>query len=144
LISSGTSPEESAFLDASESGADVFFMTAAQLAPQDLDSALDVYDAHACSTESPCSPSPPPPPVECQGDACQASIPAPSDPTPGSLTFNGPGNQTPATPPPAKKNTTKKTVKCKKGFTKNKQGKCVKKPKKKAKAKKSTHRKGSN
>jgi hypothetical protein len=144
LISSGTSPEESAFLDASESGADVFFVTGAELAPQDLDSALDVYDAHACSSESPCSPPPPAPPVECQGDSCQSPVQAPNDPTPGSLSFNGPGNLAPAIAPPTKKATTKKTVKCKKGFTKNKKGKCVKKSKKKSKAKKSTHRKGSN
>ena len=54
LISSGTSGEESAFLDASESGNDVFFLTASRLVPQDLDSALDVYDAHVCSASSPC------------------------------------------------------------------------------------------
>jgi hypothetical protein len=145
LISSGTSPEESAFLDASENGADVFFLTSSELTPQDHDSALDVYDAHVCSAESPCSPPLPPPPVECQGDACQSPVQAPNDPTPGSLTFQGPGNPTPlASALPAKKKTTKKIVKCKKGSTKNKKGKCVKKSKKKAKAKKSTHRKGSN
>src|SRR6202042_1238487 len=35
LISAGTSAEESVFLDASESGGDVFFMTFSRLAPQD-------------------------------------------------------------------------------------------------------------
>ena len=48
LISSGTSSEESAFLDASVSGNDVFFLTASQLVQSDLDTALDVYDAHVC------------------------------------------------------------------------------------------------
>jgi hypothetical protein len=55
LISSGTSSQESAFLDASESGGDVFFLTAAALAGQDVDNQLDVYDAHECSG-SPCIP----------------------------------------------------------------------------------------
>ena len=56
LISSGTSGEESAFLDASgmgpggQEGEDVFFLTAAKLSPSDTDTALDVYDAHICST----------------------------------------------------------------------------------------------
>jgi WD40-like Beta Propeller Repeat len=45
LISSGSSAEESVFLDASESGGDVFFLTVAKLAPQDYDTSLDVYDA---------------------------------------------------------------------------------------------------
>jgi hypothetical protein len=96
LISSGTSKEESAFLDASENGNDVFFLTASRLSPLDVDSALDVYDAHACSAESPCPPPPPPPPPACQGDACQNPVAAPTDATPGSLTFHGPGNATQA------------------------------------------------
>jgi DNA-binding beta-propeller fold protein YncE len=92
LVSSGTSAGESAFLDASENGDDVFFLTAAQLAAQDFDTSLDVYDAHVCGSASPC-PSPPPPPLPaCEGDACQSPVIAPNDPTPGSLTFQGPGN----------------------------------------------------
>ena len=58
LISAGESAEESAFLDASESGGDVFFLTLSQLAPQDYDHSLDVYDARECSSESPCFPTP--------------------------------------------------------------------------------------
>jgi hypothetical protein len=54
LISSGTSDRESAFLDASTSGDDVFFLTAAPLLSQDRDTNFDVYDAHVCSTASPC------------------------------------------------------------------------------------------
>lgn len=99
LISSGTSVEESAFLDASESGNDVFFLTAAKLASADVDSAIDVYDAHVCGSESSCPSSPPSPPPACEGDACQSPVPAPEDPTPDSLTFQGPGNLTFAAPP---------------------------------------------
>jgi hypothetical protein len=59
LISSGTSGEESALLDASTNGGDVFFLTAAKLVPQDVDDEFDVYDAHECTAQAPCIPSPP-------------------------------------------------------------------------------------
>ena len=63
------------------------------------------------------------------------------DGAPASATFNGLGNLAPAvTPPPVKKLVTKKTVKCKKGLVKNKQGQCVKSKPKKHKAKKSNRR----
>jgi hypothetical protein len=94
LISSGTSSEESAFLDASENGNDVFFLTASKLVSTDVDNALDVYDAHVCSAEAPCAPAPPPPPPACSGDACQNPVAPPGETTPGSLTFHGPGNLT--------------------------------------------------
>ncbi len=93
LISSGTGKEESALLDASESGEDVFFLTAQRLLPaEDLDASADVYDAHACSGASPCLPAPAVPPPACEGDACQSPGSAPEDQTPGSLTYQGPGN----------------------------------------------------
>jgi DNA-binding beta-propeller fold protein YncE len=96
LISGGVSSEESAFLDASESGDDVFFLTAQRLLPgQDVDQSIDVYDAHACSASSPCLPEPAIPPPACEGDACQSPGTPPEDPTPASLTFQGPGNPVP-------------------------------------------------
>ena len=68
LVSSGTSATESVFLDASESGGegpageqlsegggDVFLLTAARLAPQDTDEALNAYDAHECTAAQPCA-----------------------------------------------------------------------------------------
>jgi hypothetical protein len=133
LISSGSSPEESAFLDASESGDDVFFLTASKLVSSDIDGALDVYDAHACSETSPCPPPPPPPPPACTGDACQNLVEAPNDPTPGSLTFSGPGNPMVALATP-NHTTTRKTVKCKKP-KKLSHSKCVNSKKKAKKAK---------
>lgn len=52
LISGGTSlDKESAFLDASESGNDVFFETAAPLVGLDKDTSYDVYDASVCGLE---------------------------------------------------------------------------------------------
>ena len=122
LISSGTSKQESAFLDASESGDDVFFLTYSRLRPQDTDTSLDVYDAHVCSAGSPCLPEPPAPPPACQGDACQQPAVPPVDSTPGSLTFNGAGN----------------VFECPKGKVR-KNGKCVAKHKAKKHHKKSKH-----
>jgi DNA-binding beta-propeller fold protein YncE len=54
LVSSGTSGRESTFLDASQSGEDVFFLTSSQLVAIDSDQSIDVYDAHVCSSSSPC------------------------------------------------------------------------------------------
>lgn len=95
LISSGGSAEESAFMDASENGNDVFFLTAAKLRPEDYDTALDLYDARVCTSSSPCLPVPAASPPPCStGDSCK---PAPS-PQPTifgaapSATFSGVGN----------------------------------------------------
>jgi hypothetical protein len=118
LISSGSSKEESAFLDASESGDDVFFLTSAQLAKQDRDTIFDVYDARVGGGLS--TPQPPP---ACEGDACQSPVAAPNDPTPGSLTYRGPGNPVPLLA--VSKTTTKKVPKCTKGKRLS-HGKCTK------------------
>jgi hypothetical protein len=99
LVSSGTSAEESAFLDASESGDDVFFLTSAQLSKRDIDSALDIYDTRVGGSEVPVSS-----PVECQGDACQAFVAPPEVVTPSSLIYSGLGN---ATTPTQTTNSTK-------------------------------------
>jgi hypothetical protein len=101
LVTAGTSPEESSFLDASESGGDVFFMTSSKLSPSDYDSSYDVYDAHECTAAAPCAPAPPLTRPPCTtGDACKAS-PTPQ-PTlygsPSSETFSGAGNIVPSTP----------------------------------------------
>ncbi len=98
LISSGSSPSESAFLDASETGDDVFFLTASKLWPTDVDSAIDVYDAHECSSASPCVEPPPSTVATCEGESCQAPVLPLADLTPSSLTFSGLGNLTPPTP----------------------------------------------
>jgi DNA-binding beta-propeller fold protein YncE len=92
LISSGNSGEESVFLDASEGGDDVFFLTASRLVPADFDGALDVYDAHVCTAGAPCPSPPPPSPPRCAGDACQPPALPPPHPTPGTAAVNGPGN----------------------------------------------------
>jgi hypothetical protein len=99
LVSSGGAAGESAFLDASETGGDVFFLTFGQLAPQDYDTALDVYDAHECASSSPCLPVPTAVPPPCStGDACKPALsPQPAIyGAPASATFNGAGNVTPS------------------------------------------------
>ena len=111
LISSGSSPEESAFMDASESGSDVFFMTQAKLLPQDFDSAFDVYDAHECDPSAPCyAPAAVSLPPCSTGDSCKAA-PTPQPAAfgaPPSATFSGAGNITqPTSSKVAKKALTK-------------------------------------
>ena len=94
LISSGTSPVESGFLDASENGEDVFFLTAEKLVPQDTDTAFDVYDAHVCTTQEPCVSAPVSPPECTTAEGCRAA-PAPQPSifgAPPSATFSGSGN----------------------------------------------------
>ncbi len=72
LISSGESTDESAFMDASENGGDVFFLTKSNLVVQDVDQGYDVYDAHNCS-ESPCI-APATQPAPCSSSpTCQGS-----------------------------------------------------------------------
>jgi hypothetical protein len=105
LMSSGSSPEESAFLEASatggrnsagtEGGGDVFFLTSAKLSTQDLDTSLDVYDAHECTNASPCPPPSAAQPPECSTEAsCKAAPMAQPDiyGTPPSATVNSTGN----------------------------------------------------
>jgi hypothetical protein len=108
LISSGTSGEESALLDASgtgrggEEGEDVFFLTAARLTAQDYDTSFDVYDAHACSSAVSCPNEPVSPPECSSGDSCKAapSLQPAIFGAPASATFSGAGNL-PAPPPAA-------------------------------------------
>jgi len=125
LISSGSSAQESAFLDASESGSDVFFLTTSKLVPQDFDSALDVYDAHECTGGSPCLPPQPVAPAPCDTEASCKAAPSPQPSIyglPASGTFSGPGNFAPARP--------SGVARCKKGFARARNGKCIRRKRK--------------
>ncbi len=95
LISSGSSTQNSIFLDSSESGGDVFFATTSELVAGDNDGAYDIYDARV--------PRPGDNPrvaVPCQGEVCQGP---PSVPqllsAPSSATFSGLGNISPQPQP---------------------------------------------
>jgi hypothetical protein len=105
LISSGKAVGESVFMDASESGNDVFFMNGEKLTGNDIDNALDMYDAHLCTDGSPCASEAPSPPACTTADACRAA-PEPQPAifgVPASATFSGAGNLTPSGPVPVVK-----------------------------------------
>jgi phosphodiesterase/alkaline phosphatase D-like protein len=115
LISGGASDHESAFLEANPSGSNVFFVTEAQLLPQDTDTAFDIYDAHECTAASPClSPQEGPTPGCGSADACRPAEPArqgAAEPT-LSAVFSGPGSAVaPAPPPKHESQAAKKTAK---------------------------------
>ncbi len=86
LISSGQSPDESEFWEASPDGEDVFFTTSTSLLSQDPGS-VDLYDARVGGGFPQ-----PPEPSACEGEACAGPTSAPNDPTPASATFRGAGN----------------------------------------------------
>jgi DNA-binding beta-propeller fold protein YncE len=94
LISTGESPQESTFLDASVSGNDVFILTAQQLVKQDIDSGYDVYDARVCGSAG-CLGSPAEPPPHCAAEVtCKvgsAGVPA-APGVPATAAISGPGN----------------------------------------------------
>jgi hypothetical protein len=87
------------FLDASGTGADVFFTTRERLVGRDVDTAVDIYDAHVCSGPGDCPSEAEAPPACTTADACRAA-PAPQPSifgAPSSATFSGQGNA--ASPP---------------------------------------------
>lgn len=88
LISTGTSNEDSFFVDASASGNDVFFTSRQQLVAQDGDEAMDLYDARVDGGFAAATPPP------CGGEACRPPVtPAPAIyGAPPSATFVGAGN----------------------------------------------------
>jgi hypothetical protein len=127
LISSGHSPNDSMFVDATPSGNDAFFITREQLLSQDKNDQLDLYDARVGGgifggdKTAPCS-----------GEACKGALAAapPSSP-PGSSVFSGLGNLTISTAPPKPGNSkpltrAQKLAKALKA--------CTKKPKRKRRA----------
>jgi hypothetical protein len=99
LLTSGESPRESAFLDASADGNNVFFLTPQALVSTDQDSVADVYDAHVCTEASPCLQPPPPPPPPCDESPQRPCRSATSATVPG---FGGTGSETLGPPSVAK------------------------------------------
>jgi hypothetical protein len=106
LISSGTDGDDSAFVDASANGDNVFFITRAQLVSGDTDQLTDLYDARIGDG----LPSPPAATPPCLGEECKPAIlAAPVLGPPTSLTFSGVGNSVVVTKKkPAVKAKTKK------------------------------------
>ena len=98
LISSGKSPQDSAFAEASADGRDVFFRTYDQLVSGDSDQEADLYDARAnggiAAQNQPIQT-----PRVCGEDACQGPLMAAPGPlAAGSERFVGPAS---AGPPPS-------------------------------------------
>jgi hypothetical protein len=121
LVSSGRDAGGAIFADASADGADAFFLTSVS-SEGSSSRAFDLYDARVGGGFPE-----PPPPLACEGDACQPLPFAPTDPTLDTL-LTGPGNPAVRYPP----------LHCSKGFVARK-GECVRK---RAKPKKGKHRKG--
>jgi sugar lactone lactonase YvrE len=137
LISTGTGALETFLVDANPSGNDVFIREFQKLVPRDTqEGAPSLYDVRVNGG----IPGPAPPPPCDTPDACRtAPTPQPTlFSAPASQTFSGAGNliaPLPLVKPPVK------PKKCRKGYVKNKKGKCVKAQK--AKKAKKTNRKGS-
>jgi hypothetical protein len=116
LLSDGKNPEGASFVDASENGDDVFFLTSAQLVPQDTDRLVDLYDARAphvpgeqvgFAQQLPV--------VPCEGEECRpGNSPAPGFAAPASETFSGAGNLAPVTLAVSTTGSTKSKTKAKK------------------------------
>jgi WD40-like Beta Propeller Repeat len=114
LISGGSSNRESAFIEATPDGSNVFFVTEAQLLPQDTDTAFDIYDARECSNLSPCLTPPAEEEAGCAtAEACHPAEPPQQIPAtaPSTTTTSGSGNV--VSPPPSGKQESrgKKTTK---------------------------------
>ncbi len=89
LISAGTGVVDSNFIAIDPAAGNVFFTSRDQLTLRDKDDLIDLYDAReegGIPGESEVGRG------ECQGEACQAPVSVPNDPTPGSSTFQGAGN----------------------------------------------------
>jgi hypothetical protein len=118
LLSAGEEVGPSRFLGASVDGRDVFFESAAALAPQDTDEFPDIYDARVGGGFAAS-----PPVVECA--SCQGvGSPPPLFSVPVSASFTGPGNPV----SPVAVSVVKRVVKpkrCKRGFVRKK-ARCVK------------------
>lgn len=87
LLSTGTSPRDSYFYNASVDGDDVFILTADALVPQDNDDLVDLYDARVGGGI------PVPVPPDCEPHSCQGegAAPPPAGPS-GSSVLNSKGN----------------------------------------------------
>jgi hypothetical protein len=90
LISTGTDPSAAIFIDASQSGNDVFFASPQSLFGADVDRNYDIYDARVGGG----FPTPAPPAAPCSGESCRAPAVPPEPAQPGSSSYTGSGNVT--------------------------------------------------
>jgi hypothetical protein len=91
LLSTGRSPVDSFFLDATPSGDDALIATRERLVGVDSDQAFDLYDVRVGGGIA--AQSPPGPAVECSGEGCRGPASAtPVDSTPVRVEFGGGGD----------------------------------------------------
>ncbi len=126
LLSGGSSTGESIFLDASASGDDVFFMTRAQLVPEDHEESFHVFDARTPHVPGEMVGVASVAGAICAGAGCQASSPAvPEFAVPASAAFAGAGNlATPAPLPVVKPKPKKRGAVCRRGYARRR-GRCL-------------------
>jgi DNA-binding beta-propeller fold protein YncE len=140
LISTGTGPHPTRFIDASASGDDAFLLDEQALTPlSNAQEARAIYDARVGGG----FPSPSSPPPCTTPESCR-SAPAPQPSifgAPASQTFSGVGNIAPPATAKPKAKPKSQPVKCKKGLVRKK-GRCVKKPRRKAKKSAHANRRG--
>jgi hypothetical protein len=95
LLSTGSDPQASFFMDASSDGSDAVIATRQQLVGQDRDQLMDVYDARVDGGIAAQNPATNPPPCA-DTTSCHGVLPSqPGGVSPTSTSFNGPGNLTP-------------------------------------------------
>jgi hypothetical protein len=122
LISSGNGSEDPVSdVVISAEGDDVFFITSQGLVAQDIDGAPDIYDARIGGGFAmvPAETRP------CEGDGCQGPLTNPAPLLVAGSVVQAPG-QNVAPPPVLVATKTKAKPKCKRGFSREKTGKCVK------------------
>jgi hypothetical protein len=110
LLSSGTSPDDSYFLDASGDGRDVFIVTRERLVGWDVDQSYDLYDVRIDGGFA----NPPAAAAVCSGEVCQGNPGlVPGVGAPASLSAGGAGNVgVPAVKPAVR---TRRAVVCARG-----------------------------
>ena len=131
LLSGGQSSDSSFFIDSDLTGNNAFFAHRGQLAQVGApEGKMDLLDARVGGGFPESS-------LACTGTGCQGVPPAPPRfATPSSATFSGPGNFPPPVSRAIKSKPRKKSVKCRKTFTR-KHGKCVRAKKHAKRARKS-------
>ena len=93
LVSSGTDPSDSYFMNASPDGSNALFVSRERLTGSDGDVGYDLYDARVGGGFA----EPPPSPSPCAGETCRSASPAPpAASSAGSSTLSGPGNPSPS------------------------------------------------
>ena len=122
MISTGHSQTSDEHPVVSQSGRDIFFFTTQGILPQDTDGLLDIYDARIGGG----FPEPSVPAGGCSGDTCQGPPSVPSLlGAPASATFHGLGNPVAPVSKAVVKPKVKPKPKCRRGYARDKKGRCV-------------------